>query len=88
MSDATYVVGAGPFFPFKPILYVLIALKPFSDVQANNDVICAGKTPTWYVQSNFFSFDATLHALIALKPLSHVQANIFLCAPVHILHDE
>jgi hypothetical protein len=54
MSDASYVVGAGPFFSFKPILYVLIALKTFSDVQANNNVICAGKTPTWYVQSNFF----------------------------------
>ena len=54
MSDASYVVGAGPFFSFNPILYVLIALKRFSDVQANNDAICAGKTPTWYVQSKVF----------------------------------
>ena len=57
------------------MLHVLIALKTISYLQANNDVIRAGRIPTDVViAGQFFFFQTNVAKLTALKTLSIFQA--------------
>jgi len=50
------------FFPIKPMVHVLIALKTISYLQANNDVVRAGRIQTSYLQAKFFPFKPMLQS--------------------------